>query len=509
MSIARSRAIALVGMKGEPVEIEAHLGNGIPGFFLVGLADTALGEARERVRSALANAGCEVPNRRCTVNLSPAGLPKHGPTFDLGIALSLLAAAGTVSPDSVRDVVHFGELGLDGRVRPGSGVLPAVLAAKRAGCRTVMVPDANAGEAALVDDIRVIGVASLRAAAIWHGAELELDDGVAAATTPSAASTIEEHVPDLADVVGNEEAIEALTIAAAGGHHMFLYGPPGAGKTMLASRLPGILPELDPEAAIEVASVKSLSGLPVCGLSLRPPFEAPHHTASTAAIIGGGSTVIRPGAIARAAHGVLFLDEAPEFSRVALDALRQPLEQGTISVHRANLTASFPANAQLVLAANPCACGLYGSEECRCSPMARRRYIGRLSGPLLDRIDIQLSVRRLTSSALHGTGSTTTAAAAERVKNARQAAAERLAATPWRVNAQVPGSWLRGGGGGPRLARSATATIDRALELGSITMRGYDRLLKVAWTVCDLRGAESPSREDVDLAAGLRRAISR
>ncbi len=510
MPVARGSAVALIGMRGEIVDIEADLGAGTPGFFLIGLPDASLGEARQRVRSAAANSGCDLPNRHFIVNLSPAALPKHGSAFDLGIALAMLAAGGIVSPESVARVVHVGELGLDGRVRAVPGVLPAVLAAKRAGWGTVMVPSATAAEAELVEGIRVVPVASLRAAAIWHGAEL--DPGEDPSPEPAAGplepeATVE---PDLADVVGNAEAIEALVVAAAGGHHLFLLGPPGAGKTMLATRLPGILPPLDADAAIESASIRSLSGLPVTALSTRPPFEAPHHTASAAAIIGGGSGVIRPGAIARAANGVLFLDESPEFSRVTLDALRQPLESGVIVVQRANVAARFPANVQLVLAANPCPCGRLGESECSCTTMARRRYLGRLSGPLLDRVDLQLTVRRITAAGLKVAGDRddrmTTAQAAARVLVARAAALERLAGTPWRRNADVSGTWLRGRA--HRLPSSATTAIDRALERGSITMRGYDRTLRCAWTIADLAGTVSPRSDHVGAALTMRTAVA-
>jgi len=510
MPVARSTVIALIGLRGELVEIEADLSDGLPAFNLIGLPDAALGEARQRVRSAAVNSGCDLPNRKFTVNLSPAALPKHGSGFDLGIALAMLAACGLVSPDSVARVVHIGELGLDGRVRDAPGVLPAVLAAKRAGRSIVMVPAVAAAEASLVEGVEIVPVASLRAAAIWHGAELDvLDDPIAA---PTASVQAEEAAPpglDLADVVGNEEAIRALTVAAAGGHHLFLLGPPGAGKTMLATRLPGILPELDADAAIECASVRSLSGLPVAALTRRPPFEAPHHTASTPAIVGGGSGVIRPGAIARAAHGVLFLDEAPEFSRVVLDALRQPLETGVITVQRANATARFPANVQLVLAANPCPCGRLGEAECSCTPMARRRYLGRLSGPLLDRVDLQLTVRRITAAGLRTEledrrGRVTSASVASSVRESRSAAAERLAGTPWRRNADVPGSWLRGRN---RPAAASLAVLDRALERGAITMRGYDRVLRIAWTLADLDGRGAPGRGEVAEALGYRTAL--
>lgn len=510
MPVGRTQAVALLGLQGAMVDIEADYSSQLPKFVLIGLPDAALGEARDRVLAAASNSGCELPGRRLTVNLSPAALPKQGSGFDLGIALATLGAAGTVASESISRVVHVGELGLDGRVRPIAGILPAVVTAGRAGFDTVMVPVGNAAEASLVPDIRVVAVASLRDAAIWHGADLEPIEVDPILPAQSAEHT-GEHL-DFADVIGNKDAVEAMIVAAAGGHHAFLLGPPGSGKTMLAARLPGILPDLDAETALEVSSVRSLCGLPVgVALEKRPPLEAPHHTATAAALIGGGSKQIRPGAAARASGGVLFLDEAPEFNSSVLDALRQPLESGVISIHRANAVAHFPGRFQLVLAANPCPCGQFGARdsECTCTPSARRRYLGRLSGPLLDRIDIQLRVQRVTSAQLKLSGESerpTSADARARVTAARSRAAERLANTPWRVNSQVPGSWLRG----PRARPSATVTasIDRALERGGITMRGYDRVLRVGWTLADLDNADSPSADHIGQALYLRKALS-
>ena len=484
MPIGRTTAVSLLGLSGSLVEVEADISSNLPSFVLIGLPDAALGEARDRVRAAATNSGCGLPNRKITVNLSPAALPKHGSGFDLAIAMAALAAAGTIGVESVARVVHLGELGLDGRLRPIMGILPAVLAAVRAGASTVMVPQGNADEASLVPGVRVVGVASLRDAAIWHGADFE-PVPVEALTAPSPVPVADDGL-DLADVVGNEDAIDAMIVAAAGGHHMFLLGPPGAGKTMLAARLPGLLPDLEPEAALEVSSIRSLAGVPVgTTLATRPPIESPHHTASAVSLVGGGSSVIRPGAAARASHGILFLDEAPEFQPVALDALRQPLESGMISIHRANAVAHFPARFQLVLAANPCPCGQYGAKdsECVCPPHTRRRYLARLSGPLLDRIDIQLRVARVTAVRLRMAGEEprlSTAQARQRVVAARAVAGERLARTPWSLNSEVPGSWLRGAE--LRLPPAATATVDRALERGGLTMRGYDRVLRLPWT---------------------------
>jgi magnesium chelatase family protein len=416
-----------------------------------------------------------------------------------------------VPAESACAAVHLGELGLDGRLRPVPGVLPAVLAARDAGFARVLVPAANAQEASLVEGIDVLGVTGLRAAAIAHGAELDpVEEEPVLPPTPESPEVAE---PDMAEVTGNDEAVAALLAAAAGGHHLSMVGPPGSGKTMLARRLPSILPDLSGPEAVEATCIRSLTGAAVGkDLVRRPPFEAPHHTASAAALVGGGTGRILPGAIVRATHGVLFLDEAAEFPPSVLDALRQPLESGTISIHRASGAASFPARFQLVLASNPCPCGQYGSadEECTCSPMSRRRYLARMSGPLLDRIDIRLTVRRLGIAAIRAGGQErsdrTSRRLRTRVQSARAIAAERLRGTGWSRNADVSGSWLRAGE--RRLGHRAIAPLDRALERGAITMRGYDRTLRLAWTLADLDQAASPDADHVGRALFLRRGIA-
>jgi magnesium chelatase family protein len=509
MSMGRTRAVSLLGLDGAVVEVEADLGQGLPAFMIIGLPDASLGEARDRVRAAASNAGCPLPSRKLTVNLSPASLPKHGSSFDLAIAVAALAASGVVSAESVAEAVHLGELGLDGRVRPVDGVLPAVLAARRAGVETVVVPVDAVDEASLVPGVRVVGVASLREAAIRHGAELDPEPVEAIRRAP-----VDDRGPDLADlrdVIGNSDAVEALVVAAAGGHHLLMVGPPGAGKSMLAARLPGLLPDLGVDEALEVSSVRSLSGRPVGGeLERRPPFEDPHHTSSAAALVGGGSSVIRPGAVSRASRAVLFLDEAPEFAQSVLDCLRQPLESGQVVIHRARAVARFPARFQLVAAANPCPCGQHGSRDgdCVCTPIQRRRYHAKLSGPLVDRIDIQLQVARISSAQFRLAETAevvTTASARARVEEARARSAARLADTPWRLNAEVSGTWLRSPA--RRLPLAATRPADRALESGALTMRGYDRVLKVAWTLADLDGVDVPGHGHVARALGLRRSL--
>lgn len=479
----------------------------MPKFTLIGLPDASLSEAAHRVLAAASNSGCSLSQGRVTVNLSPAVLPKHGSAFDLGIALAAMAAEGRVSRRSIATTVHFGELGLDGRLRPVLGVLPAVHAAALAGARRVMVPVGNLAEAVLVPGIDVIPVASLREAAIRHGGDFTPVDVEPILAAPPQRRALDEL--DLSDVVGNDEAVRALVIAAAGGHHVYFLGPPGAGKTMLAERMPGILPDLDERAALEATSVRSLTELgSVSELVTRPPYESPHHTASAAALVGGGSARIRPGAAVRATHGVLFLDEAPEFQMTALDALRQPLESGVITISRANHQATFPARFQLVMAANPCPCGLYGvtsDGECTCSVSRRRTYLNRLSGPLMDRIDLRLRLRRLSPAQLRMRDELprrTSADARREVETARAAARERFAHVPWNSNGEIPNRWLTDGPG--RLPKKVTAALERHYQSHGMTMRGYVRVLRVAWTIADLDGAVSPGVEHVGAALALR-----
>lgn len=513
--VCRTAAIALTGLEGTIVHVEAAVSNQLPGMVIIGLPDAALAEAKQRVKLAAQQAGLGLSDRLLVVNLSPAALPKHGSGFDLAIALSALAASGHSPTERLSQLAHIGELSLDGGLRRPPGLLSAVLAAKRLGFEQVMVPAVCAREAALVPGIGVIAAESLAGAVAWHRGEA---GGWAMAEEPAGEIAVAPSAPgygepDMADVIGQPEAVEALVVAAAGRHHLSMIGPPGAGKTLLATRLASILPDLDDDESITASSIASLGGASLTGLVVRPPFESPHHTASAVSIIGGGDAGgVRPGAITRACHGILFLDEAPEFPRGVLDALRQPLESGSVEIHRSKIRATLPARTQLVIAANPCPCGnadsLDSAEPCRCTPGQRVRYLGRLSGPLTDRIDLRLNVRRVSSVLVEADAGSRPGSAElrERVREARARSEWRLRGTPWRVNGEVHGDWLRAPAN--RLPRSATAVLDVALARGSLTVRGYDRALRLGWTLADLAGKPCPERAELRQALALRGGVT-
>ncbi len=499
MALALVHSRARVGVAAPPVRVEVHLAGGLPAMSIVGLPETAVKESRDRVRAAIQSGRFEFPQRRVTINLAPADLPKDGGRFDLPIALGILAASGQIPREALAQYEFLGELGLTGELREVDGALPAVLAGNRAE-RIVVLPKGNGGEAALGSGARVRTAGSLLEVCAFLRGEADLPEAEAA---PDAASPAA--VPDLRDVRGQLRARRALEIAAAGGHNLLFSGPPGSGKTLLATRLPGILPPLSEAEALETAGVASASGR---GIDLarwrEPPFRSPHHTASAVALVGGGSHP-RPGEISLAHNGVLFLDELPEWERRVLEVLREPLESGRITISRAARQAEFPARFLLVAAMNPCPCGYAGdvSGRCRCSGEAIARYRARVSGPLLDRIDLQLEVPRPAASELRQDAAPgeSSAAVRARVLAARRRQIERAGQANARLGPDALASHCR-------LDAAGQALLERAIERLQLSPRAAHRSLRVARSIADLAGAAAIAPPHLAEALGYRGAAA-
>lgn len=610
MTIGNALSVGLIGLKAFTIQIQSFISPGLPAFSIIGLPDTSLSEARERVKSAYQSLHCDWPESRITVNLSPASMPKSGSSYDLAIASSILSAKGIIPLQSLDNTVILGELNLDGTVLPINGLLPISLFAQEMGIKRMIIPQANLDEANLVDGIDAIGIKHiLDLVDELHGkldsknrkyAQLNRERALQATGNSSyehiqvsercnknfnrgennsnnfdysnkndtenqqkseqkhilaqksiLESDIQHSIGDMSEVLGQEHTKWALQVAAAGGHHVMMIGPPGSGKTMLASRMPGIMCPLNEKEQLEVASIRSLCGtLPYYGISDIPPFEAPHHTSSSASLIGGGTGIAKPGIITRAHCGVLFMDEAPEFSPRVLQTLREPLESGFIAVSRSKGTTFYPAKFQLIIAANPCPCGYaYGNgERCTCKEKDRIRYFSRLSGPILDRIDIQMDVppverimiaqnardiksnannsnlsnneknnyetnkleqqsyikqNNLNNNALYnGKPILTSAMMRKNVTTARQIAQVRFVKQGWNCNAQASGTWLR-----KYTSKHALMLVNSALEKHQLSLRGADRALRLAWTLADIAGHVSPDVTDMAQAISLRTRI--
>ena len=477
MSLAIAKCISLIGLNGSIIDVEADIGIGLPGFTLLGLPDAALSESRDRVRAALINSGETWPNKRVTISLSPAWLPKRGSGFDLAIAATLLAASEAAPIDRLNNVIILGELTLEGKIKGILGILPALMAAKKAGFEKAIVPVVNAQEAGLVSGLEILAMSTLKECALW----IRTGETLTHSFTENYVENKGSEELDLSEVGGQLQARKALEISAIGGHHLLMIGPQGAGKTMLAARLPSILPPLDREGALEVTALHSLAGKVShdSPLITQPPFVAPHHSATRAALVGGGGVNIKPGACSLAHNGVLFLDEAPEMSSGVLDALRQPLESGSITISRSGASANFPSRFTLVLAANPCPCGRFTGtgRNCSCTPQSVRRYLNKLSGPLLDRIDLQVEVGATGRAGLSQIGESS-GVVRTRVMNARSIAAIRFSNYYWKSNSLIPAKYLR-----TEFAPESAGVVflNRALDRELITARAFHRIIRVSW----------------------------
>jgi magnesium chelatase family protein len=504
MSLAVAYTRAKLGINAPLVSIEVHLSNGLPGFHLVGLPETAVKESKDRVRSAIINSHFEFPARRITVNLAPADLPKEGSRFDIAIAIAILAASDQLPREHLKDYEFIGELALSGETRPVDAVLPAALGCASQNKQLIIAND-NAPEAGLVNDLTILPAKHLlEISAHLHQRQL-LQPWVQQST--AAADNHQPHgkpnrelSEELNQVIGQHHAKRALEISATGGHNLLFYGPPGTGKTMLASRLPGILPALTNQQALEVAAIYS-----VAGKGLRPqiwsrPFRAPHHTASAAALVGGGSTP-RPGEISLAHQGVLFLDELPEFSRRVLEVLREPMESGEIMISRVAAQSRYPASFQLIAAMNPCPCGYLGSERCSCSPDQIKRYRNKISGPLLDRIDLQVQVSKMENRQLLNQRTESSGETNQQIKQRITAARKQQIKRQGKINNQLSSLELKTI---CPLNSEQQSLMDSAINRFALSTRGFYRVLRVARSIADLESRDTVATEDYQEALSYR-----